>query len=66
MLDRRAIDSVREGLWNALNAKKILQQIDAENDKQIYSAEIEDELIARELAKSIWHHYQEPTIFLNG
>ena len=66
MLDRRAIDSVREGLWNALNAKKILQQIDAENDKQIYSAEIEDELIARELAKSVWHHYQEPTIFLNG
>ena len=66
MLDRRAIDAVREGLWNALNAKVILQQIDKKNARQYESAEIEDELLARELATSIWHHYREPTIFLNG
>ena len=66
MLDRRAIDAVREGLWNALNAKKILLEIDRANDRQIYKAEIEDNLIARELAKSVWKHYREPSIFLNG
>lgn len=66
LLDRRAIDAVREGLWNAINAKKILQQIDESNARLMEKAEVEDELLARELAKSIWHHYQEPTIYLNG
>jgi len=66
LLDRRAIDAVREGLWNAINAKKILLEIDRNNDRLQDNAAIEDELIARELAKSIWHHYRESTIFLNG
>lgn len=66
MLDRRAIEAVREGLWNSVHAKMILQKIDKDNARQYESADVEDELLARELAKSIWHHYREPTIFLNG
>lgn len=65
-IDMRVIHRIREGLWNALNYKKLLAKIDQSNDDLQAKAEAEEEYIHRYGAKAIWRHYQEPTIFLGG
>lgn len=64
-LDMRAVEAVKEGLYWARNAKKLLQEIDDANQGVVEKADEEDEYLHRYAAKRIWSHYREPSVFIN-
>lgn len=65
-LDMRTAEVVKEGLKNAINAKRFLQSIDKYNDDLVEKATIEEEYIFRHGAKMMWKYNREPMIDLGG
>ncbi|MBW1975272.1 MAG: hypothetical protein JRI45_06840 [Deltaproteobacteria bacterium] len=65
-LDMRAVHAVKEGLYHARNAKKLLAKIDQHNSDLEEKNEQEDWYLHRYAAKCIWHRYREPTVVLGG
>ena len=63
-VDMRAVLAVRHGLYNATIVKRIAMEVDAANEDMIRKDEAEHEYQLRYAAKRIWHHYQEPTVFI--
>lgn len=65
-IDRRVIDTMREGFYWARNAKRILHDIDRSNDSMVEREEAEEDYIHRYGAKMIWRRFREPRVFLGG
>lgn len=65
-LDMGIIHAMNKGFYHARNYKRLLQEVDASNDKLEASHETETEDIGRDMAKQIWHHYQELTVDLGA
>jgi len=61
-LDNRVLNDLREGLYNARHAKELLQKIDESNARLIEQAKMEDDYIARYMAKKIYSYYREPIV----
>ncbi len=65
-LSMNVIHTMNKGFYHARNYKRLLEEIDVSNDKLEASHDTETEYIGRDMAKQIWHHYQEKTIDLGG
>lgn len=65
-IDMRAVQAVKRGLAAARRAKEIALEVDAHNDRLREQWEKEEEYIFRYAAKTMWHHFHEPTVILGG
>ena len=65
-LDMRAVHAVKAGLAAARRAKEIALEVDAHNERLRQYWEDEEEYIYRYAAKTMWHHFREPTVILGG
>lgn len=61
-LDNRILMDLRRGLYWATKAKELIQKVDENNARLVEQSNIEDEYIARYMAKRIWHFYREPQV----
>lgn len=65
-VDQRFVYEFKRGLYNARRIKYFLQEIDDANKKMERQKDAEQDYQHRAAAKSIYHHYQEPTVHLGG
>lgn len=61
-LDMRILEDLKRGLYNARHAKKLLQEVDSANARQIEQSDIEQEYVSRYMAKCIYKHFREPMV----
>jgi len=64
-IDMRTVATMRLGFYNARNAVRLLQEIDAANDSIVRKGDAETDYLMRNGAKRIWHNYQEPSVYMN-
>jgi len=59
------IQDCKRGLYNMQMAVRILREIDEANLNKEIAESKENDYQHRAAASTIWHHYQEPTVFVH-
>ena len=61
-VDQDVIDNMRLGFYLATKVKELDAQIEWDNQRMQEDEAEEEEWQYRQAAKSIWHHFKEPTV----